>query len=161
MYLFHGTSYSNGLNILLEGFKNQNPIWECSNPNKTYFYKNESLDEGVQNALDQALISIGLNNESKGIVLVFDSNKVKNQKPDESCVGMSQMAVEAQISSLDGLISVYESENLFLESKMTLISCSNNPLVNMNPIYRLFYKTLSLIEPLKYKKKHLNFKKIK
>ena len=149
MLLFHGTTYENALNILKKGFDvNANPNWNCSR-SEVYFFNGdyikesgdlesneEIIQQGIQEALGQALITCAVQNPSdyRGAVLVFDSSLMKNQrqiKPDTSCENMENVAVCLTNPEMDALIGFYVMTDDYKEIRyFTLAQMKDNQYLN-------------------------------
>lgn len=134
MLLFHATTMENANQILKEGFKYKSQVWSCSDE-QTYFFteshireqfgdelsRDEVISEGVRVAMDQARITLAVQNpkDYRGVVLVFDSSLMKNGaelEPDYSCENMDDVAVCVRNPDMAGLIAAYrmtESEASF------------------------------------------------
>lgn len=148
MLLFHGTTVSNALNILEEGFSYHKNNWSCSEE-KTYFFtgkyfqnefgietEEEVLSYGIQEALQQSMISLAIENPSdyRGAVLVFDSRFMNNKdeiEADHSCPNMSEMAVALKNPDMQGLVGFYiMDEDVKSFRLITLSSLNRSQYIN-------------------------------
>lgn len=144
MFLFHGTTMENALDIIKNGFNTDSSIWTCSG-DKTYFYtdkfikeeydttsEEEIINHGVHEAMQQSLITLAVQNpdDYRGAVLVFDSSLMKNQneiEPDTSCPNMSGRAVALENPDMKGLIGFYVMNDSYKELRYyTLSSLEEN-----------------------------------
>lgn len=164
MLLFHGTTVSNAQSILKEGFSYHKNNWSCSEE-KTYFFtgkyfqnefgletEEEILSYGIQEALQQSMISLAIENPSdyRGAVLVFDTRFMKNKaeiEADHSCPNMSEMAVALKNPDLQGLIGVYfMDEDVKSFRLITLSSLKNSQYLNeveLSPIEEQLMEAIS------------------
>lgn len=103
-FFYHGTSLDIGREIQAHGFCSQNKdlIWNCSDPDSTYFYNDEvdgNEHEGFYRALESAQISAAFHNSQVASVAVVtlevpEGSQLENWiEPDESCRGMDSYAV--------------------------------------------------------------------
>lgn len=127
MLLFHATTIENAQQILKEGFKYKTQVWSCSEES-TYFFTEshvrsemgdedtsleEVIDRGVKIGMDQARITLAVQNPSdyRGVVLVFDSELMSNGSElevDYSCENMADMAVCVKNPDMNGLVSAFK-----------------------------------------------------
>lgn len=165
MFLFHGTTIENALDIIKNGFNNDSSIWSCSRE-ETYFFtdkfikreydltsEEEIIDRGVHEAMQQSLITLAVQNpdDYRGAVLVFDSSLMKNQKkikPDTSCPNMSESAVALANPDMNGLIGFYVMNDSYKELRYYTLSSFEghdllNEVENLNAIDRLMIQAVS------------------
>lgn len=163
MFLFHGTTIENALDIIKNGFNTDSSIWTCSG-DKTYFYtdkfikeeydttsEEEIIQRGVHEAMQQSLITLAVQNpdDYRGAVLVFDSSLMKNQdeiEPDTSCPNMSKSAVALANPDMKGLIGFYIMNDSYKELRYyTLSSLEENTYlqdVELNAIDKLMIQAV-------------------
>lgn len=74
MILLHGTTYDAFQKIILNGFKDADPVWICSNPNKTYLVAvgdHYQTDEAVRIAYEAGQIAAAKSNTHCEDIVVF------------------------------------------------------------------------------------------
>lgn len=164
MLLFHGTTVENALDIIKNGFNTDSSIWTVSGET-TYFFtdkfikteydltsEEEIIDKGVYEAMQQALITLAVQNpkDYRGAVLVFDSRLMKNRskiKPDTSCDYMDKTAVCLKDPDMNGLVGFYVMDESYHELRyFTLSSVISQTYLNdveLNCIDNLMIKAIS------------------
>lgn len=102
--IYHGTSAEFAKNIIDNGFAINDSNWECSEPNKVYFYNNpEDCEENdaLSCAFDSACITSALNNSTESHVSVLEINidysELEEDLSSENMRNIGSVCLEANI----------------------------------------------------------------